>query len=354
MSRLRAALVTPLTGPLVRFGRESATALRLWAEHAAELPSPWTGVDLDVLDANPDPGTAMRAALERRPDVLFGPYGSSPMVAAARVTNRAIWNHGGATSALSHPGFPHVINVLSPASSYFTGVLEAVRAVDPGAAVVSVLHGSSGFGRDVASGAVRAARALGFRVRAVPFSPGHAAEVATTLPDAEVLLVVGGFEDEGAAARVLLPGSWRAAAFVGAGVEEVLTPLGGLREGLLGPAQWIAAAAPEPDEGPDAGWFVDEFRRITGSDPSYPAAQAFAAGVLCARCLRDGGANDAAQLAAAHQLECTTLYGRFRLDPVSGLQVGHEVLVVQWQDEARRVVWPPGRAKSSLRYPLGD
>src|SRR5215204_4119631 len=336
MSILRTALVTPLTGPLVRFGRESATGLSLWAEHVAELPPLWTGVHLDVLDANPDPEAAMRAAVESRPDVLFGPYGSSPMVAAARVTNRAIWNHGGATSALSRPGFPHVINVLSSASSYFTGVLEAVRAVDPGA------------------GAVSAAGALGFQVRVVPFKSGHAASAADALPRADVLLVVGGFEDEVAAARVLLPGGWRAAAFVGAGVEEVLAPLGGLREGLLGPAQWIAAAAPEPDEGPDAGWFVDEFRRITGSDPSYPAAQAFAAGVLCARCLRDGGANDAAQLAAAHQLECTTLYGRFRLDPVSGLQVGHEVLVVQWQDEARRVVWPPGRAESSLRYPLGD
>jgi branched-chain amino acid transport system substrate-binding protein len=353
MSTLRAVLVTPLTGPLVRFGRQSATALRLWAEDVAELPSPWTGVGLDVLDANPNAEAAMRAAVQSRPDVLFGPYGSSPMVTAARVTNRAIWNHGGATSALSRLHFPHVINVLSPASSYFGGVLEMVRAADPGAAAVSVLHGSSGFGRDVASGTVRAAGALGFRVRAVPFSPGHAAEVATTLPDADVLLVVGGFEDEVAAARALLPGGWRAAAFVGAGVEEVLAPLGGLREGLLGPAQWIAAAAPKPEEGPDAGWFVEEFRRIAGSDPSYPAAQAFAAGVLCARCLRDGGADDAAQLAAAHQLECTTLYGGFRLDPESGLQVGHEVLVVQWQDDVRRVVWPPGRAERSLHYPLG-
>jgi branched-chain amino acid transport system substrate-binding protein len=188
MSRLRATLVTPLTGPLVRFGRESATALSLWAEHATDLPPPWTGVHLDVLDANPDPESAMRAAVESRPDVLFGPYGSSPMVAAARVTNRAIWNHGGAASALSRPSFPHVINVLSPASSYFSGVLEAVRAADAGAGAVSVLHGSSGFGRDVASGAVSAAGALGFRVRAVPFSAGHAAEVATTLPDSDLLL----------------------------------------------------------------------------------------------------------------------------------------------------------------------
>lgn len=46
MPGLRAALVTPLTGKLAHSGRESATALTLWAESAAELPAPWTGVDL--------------------------------------------------------------------------------------------------------------------------------------------------------------------------------------------------------------------------------------------------------------------------------------------------------------------
>jgi|SoiMethySBSTD1v2_1073268.scaffolds.fasta_scaffold5269356_1 hypothetical protein len=64
MPRLRAGLVTPLSGKLSRFGRESATSLTLWAERAAELPSPWTGVDLEAFDAAPDPGAAVRAAGE--------------------------------------------------------------------------------------------------------------------------------------------------------------------------------------------------------------------------------------------------------------------------------------------------
>jgi branched-chain amino acid transport system substrate-binding protein len=164
---------------------------------------------------------------------------------------------------------------------------------------------------------------------------------------------VGSFEDEIAAARVLLGRGWRAAAFVAAGVEEVLAPLGAGREGLLGPAQWVAATAAEPDEGPDAAWFVDAFRRMTGEEPGYPAVQAFAAGVLSARCLRDAGTtDDAAQLAAAARLSCRTLYDGFRLDPVSGLQVGHEVLTVQWQGGSRRVVWPPELAERPLSYPL--
>jgi branched-chain amino acid transport system substrate-binding protein len=56
-------------------------------------------------------------------------------------------------------------------------------------------------------------------------------------------------------------------------------------------------------------------------------------------------------LATARRLDCTTLFGRFRLDR-AGRQVGHRVLTVQWQDGARVVVWPPEQAGASLRYPL--
>ncbi len=99
-------------------------------------------------------------------------------------------------------------------------------------------------------------------------------------------------------------------------------------------------------------WFLTRYRSTVGSDPPYPAAQAFAAGVLAARCLREAETvEDAAQLAVARSLDCRTLYGNFRLDPTTGLQVGHEVLTVQWQDGVRRIVWPPKHADRSLIYP---
>src|SRR6266849_6338559 len=353
MTKLHVALITPLTGPLAPFGQASSIALALWAEHAAHLPPPWTGVELDVRDISNHPAAAIRVVLDTHPDVLFGPYGSNTMLATMRVTDRVVWNHGGATSQLRRPAFPQVINVLSPASTYFDGVLHAVRATDPSATTVSILYARSGFARDVAAGAVSTATNLNFEVLTVPFEPNHAIETASAVPAADVLLVVGSFADELAVAPVLLTRTWRAAAFVGAGVEEVLAPLGDLREGLLGPAQWIATAAFEPGEGPDADWFVTKYRRIAGVDPPYPAAQAFAAGILCARCLRDSGSSeDAVQLAMARQLVCTTLYGRFRIDPISGLQVGHQVLIVQWQNGVRRVVWPPEQAECPLVYPL--
>src|SRR5258708_12167400 len=116
MTKLRAALVTPLNGPLALFGRAAATGLTLWARYAANLPPPWTSVELDVRDTTSDPGAAMRAVTGTRPDVLFGPYGSSTMLAVMRATNRVVSNHGAPTSQLSWPPFPPSTHLLPPSS----------------------------------------------------------------------------------------------------------------------------------------------------------------------------------------------------------------------------------------------
>lgn len=336
---LRAALVTPLSGALGGYGRAGARALSLWAGWHSGRSSP--GIELAAFDAHPDPVAALRQAERRAPDLLFGPYGSGPTAAVARATSRLVWNHGGARP----PALDNLVNVLAPADTYFRGAVRAVSEADPHLRTVCVLSGDTGFGHAVADGAVHEARRLGLRAagRRLPAGPR----------DADMLLVAGRFEDELAAARRLLPGRWRAAGFVAAGVEEVLAGLGAGREGLLGPAQWLAQSAPRPDEGPAAAEFAAAYRRDAGADPPYPAAQAFAAGVIAARCLAEAGtADDTALAAAARALDCTTMFGAFRLDPHTGRQVGHQVLTVQWQDGARRVIWPPEQARAVLRYPL--
>lgn len=288
VSELRALLVTPLSGPLARFGRTTAAALGLWAERAADLPRPWRGIRLDVADAHPRAAVAIQRALASEPHLVFGPYGSGSTLEALGASERVVWNHGGAVSTLRWSAFPGVVNVLAPASSYFRGILEVVRSVEPEPRRhVVILHASSGFGADVARGTVDAAVRLGFRATSISFGRGDAGRAASRVPAADVLLVAAGFEDELAAARALLERRWRAAGFVGAGVDEVLASLGTRRDGLLGPAQWTASAAPEPDEGPDARWFVRRYRSAVGAPPPYPAVQAFAAGLLATRCLRD-------------------------------------------------------------------
>jgi ABC-type branched-subunit amino acid transport system substrate-binding protein len=334
---LRAALVTPLTGPLARYGRAGATALELWAGRA--------GVELQIADAHPSVAAAVAAVTSWRPiHVLFGPYGASPAVAAARAAPSVLWNHGGATARLARSASPNVVNVPAPAGTYLAAVIDALGADMLADSHAMLLHSTTGFGREVADGARRAANRVGMPITPVAFRPGGGEGAArrVEVAGADVLLVAGGFDDEIAIASRLLAPRWRIAAFVAAGVDEILQPLGERLTGVYGPCQWVPESAGEPDEGPDARWFTTTYRRLAGSSPPYPAAAAFAAGVLWERCVRDaGGVDPEATLGAARQLTTTTLFGRFRLDPVTNLQAGHRVGVVQWHRGRRVVIAPP-------------
>jgi hypothetical protein len=126
--------------------------------------------------------------------------------------------------------------------------------------------------------------------------------------------------------------------------------LGGTAEGFFGPSQWEPAVGHRPDAGPTAAAFAARFRRRFGAAPEYPAAQAYAAGVVAQRCAAAvGSLRDELLRDAARGLSFATLYGAFALDPATGEQVGHDLVVVQWQRGARSVVWPPGVADAPPR-----
>jgi hypothetical protein len=45
------------------------------------------------------------------------------------------------------------------------------------------------------------------------------------------------------------------------------------------------------------------------------------------------------------------MYGAFRLDALTGEQAGHRLVVVQWQEEGKRIVWPLTLAEATARIP---
>ena len=95
--------------------------------------------------------------------------------------------------------------------------------------------------------------------------------------------------------------------------------------------------------------FSADFRARFGLEPDYPAAQAYAAGLVAARCAELAGSlDDDALRQAARALDLTTFYGRFRLDPDSGQQIGHPMVVVQWQAGRKQIVWPANLATAPL------
>jgi len=121
----------------------------------------------------------------------------------AKYTGMGIWNRGGTGTRLARPMFPRVINVLSPVSTSFVEVLQAVHAAGPRAAMVSLLHRTMGFGREAATGAGTEAGLLGFEIKALSFELGRAVEASSRLPVADILLLVGNFADEQVVASIV-------------------------------------------------------------------------------------------------------------------------------------------------------
>jgi hypothetical protein len=192
-----------------------------------------------------------------------------------------------------------------------------------------IVQGRGGFGRHVAGGAAVAASRLGLETVLV----GAEARLShLALPPVWDLFSAGSFENDVAVASqaLTLGRPPRVLCAVAAGVQEfarvVTDP-----EGIYGIAQWFPGSGGAPDLGPSEGTFIKDYRRLTGTIPDYPAVQAAACAVIAAHCARALGPGDVEALwHAAAMLRTTTLFGPFRIDPSTGVQIGHETTLVRW------------------------
>jgi len=84
----------------------------------------------------------------------------------------------------------------------------------------------------------------------------------------------------------------------------------------------------------------------------YPMVQAYAGALVAQRCVEAAGTvADAAFRLMAGMLDFSTFFGPFKIDPDTGRQTGHSMLIVQWQQRRKVVVWPPEQKTGDLVYP---
>jgi ABC-type branched-subunit amino acid transport system substrate-binding protein len=310
---ITAALTLSLTGRYARQGAEAAEGIKLWAEAA--------GVRLTLVDDRGLREVALRAyrGWVDTADLLIGPYASGLVRAIAplvRDGGRLLWNHGGSADDLAQPG---IASLPAPASSYFDGVVD--EAVDRKVGRLVVVQGPGPFARAVADGAVTRALERGIDGQAVEAAAVEGEDVAET-----AVLVAGPFEhDAGVVAGLRDRGESPALlAAVAAGIPAFGRELGEAAKGVLGPVQWWPSAD-TPKVGPSGIDFAARYRRRTGREPSYPAAQAAAAGYLAHAAHGLGlEAEDVSKWTTS------TLLGDFALN-AAWRQVGHRVTTVCWQ-----------------------
>ena len=357
-----AGVSVSVTGEFKRQGQDALNAIRLWAEHVERAGGiavgdggPRRPLRLIFLDDASRTERAkdniIRLLGDEQVDLLLGPYSSKLTLAAARTTEargKILWNHGGSSDVIWSSGYRRVISVPSPASAYLRELPRLAKLRDPRVCRISVLHASRGsFAAHVAGGAAQGAKAVGFdAIELVPFEPplGDARalleQALAARPD--VLISVGSFEDDLSIVRLrqLFPGV-STLAVVAAGLDAFHREVGELAEGVIGPSQWEAAEDEAPETGPDSRWFCSEFERRFGQSPGYPAAQAYAVGVIIQECVkRAESLDDDTLLRVARGIQTTTLYGAFQLDPVRLRQTGHRVQLVEWRHGRKELVTP--------------
>ena len=370
---VRAGIPASLTGQFASQGVQALKGAQAWVEDCNSnggltVSGVARPVELVYYDDESSKAAAVevtrRLIAQDRVDLLFSPYASSLSLAAASVAEefgRVLWCHGGASDDIYAKGYKWVVGVLTPASRYLEGVIDIAREADESASRLAVIASSRGsFPREVVRGAVDYARSRGFEVcfdvrYTPPFSESaldfH--ELQASKPDA--VIGVGRIQDDLALARMLSRSGLAcgAVAVVVAGVAEFATELGPAVEGYMGPSQWEPAAVYQPDYGPTVETLGSRHSMFRPGGGDYAMAQAYAAGLIAQRCIEyTGSLDDGILRAQASTLDFTTFYGRFKIEPETGRQIGRSVVIVQWQQGRKVVVWPPELRQSDPIYPV--
>ncbi|WP_433247959.1 hypothetical protein ACQPYK_47965 [Streptosporangium sp. CA-135522] len=323
MTTLTVGACLSLSGKHARFGTQARLGLEIW--HASN-----SALDLVIEDDRSDPAV-LQVSLRRlsdQCDILLGPYSTQLMRRAGNIATelgRLIWNHGGSGDDVEAAHPEHVVSVLTPTSRYAEPFLRHLAGAE--ALTVRIVQGKGGFGRQVAAGAEAIARSLG--IDTVRLGPGD--DLPQSAGDAWALFCAGAFEEdiETIEQARSLPTPPQVVCAVAAGVREFGQALDDPR-GVYGVGQWFPGAAGPAELGIGEPDFLAAYRDRAGVLPDYPAVQAAAAATIATHCAAAGGTGRDALWSAATELETTTLFGAFKIDPDTGIQLGHQATLVRW------------------------
>jgi branched-chain amino acid transport system substrate-binding protein len=363
-SEILVGLSISLTGRFSAQGRQALDGVRLWQSYVNGRDGITLGEDRprrvrvvfydDQSLASLARENALRLLRQDHVDTLFGPYSSGltmPVAEVAHEHGKVLWNHGGSSDEIFIRGWQHLVSTPTPASDYLRDLPRRLERQAPAPRRICIVHSGRGtFASHVARGVVQAATSE-YSAQLISYS---ALDVDVLLRELhasqpEILVLAGSFEQEIQImrARQRWPASIQAVAAVAAGVHAFRDELGRTAEGVIGPSQWEAHASFPAGIGPDPFWFLRNFREQFGREPEYTAAGSFAVGLIFGECVQHAGSlQDNNLLAAAAELDCFTFYGGFRLDSASRRQVGHRILLIQW-DQDHKALLPAGNTQST-------
>ena len=95
-------------------------------------------------------------------------------------------------------------------------------------------------------------------------------------------------------------------------------------------------------------------KEFPGADLSYQTAAGYAICQIFIEATKRAGALDGAKIREAIlKMDFNTVFGPFKVDG-NGIQIAHKMLLFQWQDGKKAVVWPEELAADKPRFPTPE
>lgn len=279
-------------------------------------------------------------------DLVFSPYGTKLTLAASEVTEKygyVMLACGASGESIWDRGYQNVFGMYALANRYFIGLVDLMAR--QGFESLGVIYENSLFNKEAAQGAKAWAERFGLKVlfykqyqHAKTDLPEMLTEIKTIDPDGVILCAYP--EDGHELIRMMEQKAYRPNV-LGITIAPVhpdfYDRVGILAEGVFGPSQW------EPDERipfPGTKDFVRDFKSFTGLMPSYHAGSAYASCQIIQNAITHTRSLDHRRIRDfISSLDTVTVIGRFKVDHF-GKQIGHNAILIQWQDGEKQIVYP--------------
>lgn len=307
---------------------------------------------------------------EDNADFLVSPYSSGLADASAVVAEqygKIMITTGAASDGTYKKGYTLVYQAYTPASHYLTGALDLLASLDADAKKIAIIHENDKFSTDVATALEAYATDKGYTIamnEGYDTGTTDFAPIINKIPaDVDAIMGGGHFADGQQFAKAIFDKglTLKFISLLVAPPEPTFAEIGEAAFGIIGPSQWEPLAAFTPDFGPTGADFVSAYKAAFGEEPSYHAAGGYVTGLILQKAIETAGSLDTQSIKAALDgIDMTTFFGQIKFDTSAeshGLQVGHEMVFIQWQKDAsgklvKQVVWPAAGKTADPIFPI--
>jgi branched-chain amino acid transport system substrate-binding protein len=298
---------------------------------------------------------------------LISPYSSGLVATAAVISEqygKVMITTGGALEKTYKLGNKHLFQLYTGSSQYLAGALKALLKQNPHPSVAFVYENDP-FSKAVAGAVREQAKKAGVTVAVDEAYAGSTTDFSPLInkmiaAKATALLGGGHYADGATLARQLheQKAGLKWTTLLVAPDSPKFAQLGDAAAGISVPSQWEPQAAFKPDFGPTPAAFAKEFTAKFKIAPGYHAAGGYAAGLILQHAIETANAIDPEKVTETlNKMDVTTFFGhtKFASDAKEhGLQVGHEMVLAQWQKKngklVKEIVWPEAAKTANVIY----